>query len=161
MRYHSTEPCILWNKEKTVCHASRVACHRSLTSSSQRLSRDSSFMQNREVKLEEIRLLASLQASQRSHILVFKFSSLCMHGNSVCDRNHFNLSNSTGTFYTIPLFTRFRYLWHSSSRTVDWTFTAGPVTFPWFPEWNQSSRLLTQLFRKQSWMIKNINFFYM
>ena len=33
--------------------------------------------------MENIRLLASLQTSQQSHISVFKFLSLCMHGNSV------------------------------------------------------------------------------
>jgi len=39
-----------------------------------------------------------------------------------------------GTFNTIPLSTWFQNLRDSSSRTVYWTFTAGPVTFPWFPE---------------------------
>ena len=69
-----------------------------------------------------------------------------------CDRSNFNLSNkaiSTGTFYTIPLFTRLQYLWHSSSRTVYWTSMAGPVMFPWFPRAETLFKAAKKLFRKR------------
>ena len=80
----------------------------------------------------KIWLLASLQASQRSHdISVFKFLSLCMLGNSVLCAKQLQTKQ-----YLLTLSTQFLCLLDSKisetqaqALTVYWTFTAGPLSF--------------------------------